>query len=76
MFWIKFRGKTKFKENLNCQNLNLIMSHSLPATNELLTTLAHPSAHISSCTPNCTACCSLIVTHESRGEKKGAWQEH
>lgn len=31
MFWIQFRGKAGFKENLNYQNLNLIMSHSLPA---------------------------------------------
>lgn len=71
MFWIKFRGKTKFKENLNCQKLNLIMSHSLPATNELLTTFAHPSAHISSgsCTPNCTACYSL--SQGARRKKRG-----
>lgn len=31
IFWIQFRGKAGFKENLNYQNLNLIMSHSLPA---------------------------------------------
>lgn len=77
-FWIKFRGKTKFKENLNYPNLNLITPHSLPATNQVLTSFPHPTAHISSDsgTLNHTACYRVIVTHVSRGKKKGVWWEH
>lgn len=83
MFWIKFRGKTKFKENLNYQKLKphyvpLPASTALPATNEFLTSFPHPTAHISSDsgTLNRTARYSLIVTHMSRGKKKGVWREH